>query len=328
MLEIHKNYQLGDLIFYKIPVVAEYFVKVNSSDEILEVFEFCYKNKIERIMPLGLGSNVLFSSERFKGLVFQIAITDIKNKTKNITLRSDGKLVVFGGVILDDIIKYSFKNGLIGLEWAGGLPGTVGAGLRGNVGAFGGEIKDVVVEADVVWWREDGGGYVKRQTLTNKEIRFAYRDSLVKQTKGVVINVTLQLNKTLSSSLLTKAKNKYYEHIAYRLKNHPLDYPNCGSVFKNIRDKKNVEIILNKWPDLKVNVEKKWYGKIPIGYIINRFNLTGFKSGGAQISLKHANFIINTGGAKARDILDLIARVKDKFLTEFGFEPEVEIEII
>lgn len=328
MLRIYKNYQLKNLLFYRIPVVADYFIKAENSDEILEVIEFCRRNKIDKIMPIGLGSNILFKEERYRGLVFQI-VANIRQKTlNNLLRRPDGRLIVFGGAVLDDIIKYAFENDLIGLEWAGGLPGTIGAGLRGNVGAFGGEIKDVVINADVIWRSKDSSRIFKRQTLTKQELKFKYRSSLIKQTKGVVISVTLQLNKAINSSSLKMARSKYYELIEYRQKNHPLEYPNCGSVFKNIKNKKKVEVILKKWPDIKVDVEKRWFGKIPTGYIIKRLNLAGCKSGGAQISIKHANFIINTGGASGMDILNLISRVKDKFLIEFGFEPEVEIEIV
>lgn len=328
MLFICKNYQLKDILFYKIPVIADYFVKTHSADQIIEVFEFCYKNKIEQILPLGLGSNILFKGQRFKGLVFQI-VSNNKENSRNIVRYGDNKFIVFGGVVLADFIKYAFQQGFIGLEWAGGLPGTIGAGVRGNVGAFGGEIKDIVISADIIWRNKNESNtfIIKQQTLPKEKLKFRYRDSLIKKTKGVVLSVVLELKKGNSISL-KKALREYNDHIKYRKIHHPLEYPNCGSVFKNITNKERIEVILKKWPDIKVEVENKWRGKIPIGYIINRFNLAGLKSGGARISKKHANFIINTGGAKAHDILDLIQRVKDKFLMEFGFEPEIEIEII
>ena len=124
------------------------------------------------------------------------------------------------------------------------------------------------------------------------------------------------------------AHEKYYENITYRQDKHPLDYPNCGSVFKNVSKKEEVERILESWTDIQSLVNDKWHGKVSMGYVIDRLGLKGLREGNAQISEKHQNFIVNLGGATASDVKKLITEVEEDMQESFGITPEIEIEIV
>jgi UDP-N-acetylmuramate dehydrogenase len=213
----------------------------------------------------------------------------------------------------------------VGLEWAGGLPGTVGAAVRGNVGAFGGEIKDTFIKAHCIRLHEDGS--FEELTLNREEIEFSYRSSRVKQENLIVVSAQFQLRDGTQEELL-KAHEQYFANITYRQEKHPLDYPNCGSVFKNISKKEEVERILESWGDIQNLVNEKWHGKISMGYVIDRLGLKGLREGNAQISEKHQNFIVNLGGAKAIDVKKIITQIEEEMQESFGFTPEVEIEIV
>ena len=226
---------------------------------------------------------------------------------------------------MDSLIQSQFENGLVGLEWAGGLPGTVGAAVRGNVGAFGGEIKDSFVKAHCIRLAENGD--YKELTLNHDEMEFFYRTSKVKTEKLIVISAQFQLREGSQEELLA-AHEKYFENITYRQDKHPLDYPNCGSVFKNISHPEEVARVIESWDDIKELVDGKWHGKVSMGYVINRFGFAGKQVGAAQISTKHQNFIVNKGGAKASHVKNIITEVEEEMQESFGFTPEVEIEIV
>jgi UDP-N-acetylmuramate dehydrogenase len=200
-----------------------------------------------------------------------------------------------------------------------------GSAVRGNVGAFGGEVKDVFVKAHCIRLQENGD--YEELTLTKDEMDFAYRSSKVKTEKLIVISAQFQLREGSPEELL-QAHETYFANVTYRQDKHPLDYPNCGSVFKNISKKEEVDRILESWDDIKDLVDEKWHGKVSMGYIIDRLGLKGLQIGNAQISEKHQNFIVNKGGAKASDVKAIIAEVEEEMQESFGFTPEVEIEIV
>ncbi|HEX2924207.1 MAG TPA: hypothetical protein VHS28_09290, partial [Chloroflexota bacterium] len=127
---------------------------------------------------------------------------------------------------------------------------------------------------------------------------------------------------------LESARQRYHANIDYRNQNHPMEYPTCGSVFKNIAGHEEVERIMAVWPDVRENVEGRWHGKVSMGYAIKRLGLSGYQIGGAQISTKHNNFIVNLGTARFSDVYGLIEKVKEDFSSTFGFAPEPEVEIV
>lgn len=311
---------LSEVLWYKIGGTAKYLITVQNREDINEALAFIKENKPKKVFICGQGSNLIFSDEYFDGVVIQI-VSPIQ---PDITV--DGETITaFGGTILDSLIVAAFTHHLTGLEWAGGLPGTVGAGVRGNVGAYGGEIKDTLLSAEVI---DYSGEEPLLKTLSNKDLQFVYRGSVVKSHKKmIVVSATFRLKKSTDEEVAA-AKDIYEKNKQHRRDRHPLEYPNCGSVFKNLREKDEVEKVLAVYPELKENVEKKWYGKVAVASLIEKLGLKGFQIGNAQVSEKHALFIINKGNAKAKDVRAIIQKIKDTFQKSFGFEPEVEVEIV
>ena len=236
-----------------------------------------------------------------------------------------GLVQAFAGEELDRVVNFGFDRGYVGLEWAGGLPGTVGAAVRGNVGAFGGELKEVLERAALL---EIGQAGAEPRDFDRSALRFSYRDSLVKQDRRlVVVSATFRLREG-GDAEVGEARRRYQSNIDYRHRNHPMEYPTCGSVFKNIEKRDEVERVLAVWPDVKEMVEGRWHGKVSMGYAINRLGLAGHQIGKAQISPKHNNFIVNLGGARFGDVHGIIETVKERFSGTFGFTPEAEVEIV
>lgn len=317
---VHENYNLSQLLWYRIGGTVKVLLECKSEEDVLEALDYVNKNNISKVFCIGIGSNLVFTDEFFDGAIIYLS----KPESPSFKVNED-KVSCFAGEILGDLILYSFNNQLTGLEWAGGLPGTVGAGVRGNVGAFGGEIKDSVVSVDVVTF-EDGN--VERKKLTNDELNFSYRTSTVKLTKNMIIlSAEFKLKKS-SPEEIQKARKVYDKNMQYRKDRHPLEYPNCGSVFKNISEKDEVQRILEVWPDVSERVMNDWYGKVSMGYIISRLGFAEYKVGNSQVSKKHNNFIINLGNAKAKDAKKIITDIQNKAKETFGFIPEVEVEIV
>ncbi len=318
-MQIYRDFDLSQILWYKIGGKAKYLLACSGEQDALDAVSFVKKNNISKIFVVGIGANLLFTDSYFDGVVIQM----IDPKGKDITLEKDNLIKSFAGETLDSVIQFGFSHHLTGLEWAGGLPGTVGAAVRGNVGAFSGEIKNSIVQVMAI-----DKETLKKKIYFRDELHFAYRHSLIKENKNLlIVSVTLQL-KNASPQELEQAKQTYLKNIAYREKNHPHDYPNSGSTFKNISGKENIEKILTVWPDIKEMVDGKWHGKIAMGYVNNRLGFSGFRIGNAEVSTKHANFINNLGGAKASDVKQIISTIQEIFQETFGFTPETEVEIV
>ena len=320
-MQIYNDFPLDKILWYKIGGKAKTFIQASNSEDLKEALEFIVNNEFSRIFICGLGSNLIFSDANFDGVVLQIVSTG----KPEVELLPDGRVKAFGGVVFDHVIQAALQNNLVGIGWAGGLPGTIGAGVRGNVGAFGGEIKDIVDEVEVI---ELEGSKLSVYSQKKEDLSFSYRHSLIKEKKNLFVsNVTLKLQKGTDKELESE-REAYITNIAYRKNHHPLEYPNCGSVFKNIKGEENVGKVLSVWPDIKESVETKWHGKVAMGYVIKRLGLSGKRVGNAQISEKHSNFIVNLGGAKAKDVFTIIHEIQEKAQETFGFTPEVEVEIV
>lgn len=319
-MKVYKNFPLAKILYYKIGGEARFLLKVQNKKDLLEALDFIKKNNITKILLIGMGSNLLVSDDGFDGAVIWFS----KANNSSLQLTADGLISAFSSVSLDDLIQFSFENNMIGLEWAGGLPSTVGGAIRGNVGAFGGEIKDCLYKAEVLDISEKT---LNIQEFKNADLEFSYRNSIIKKNKNLIV-VTGFLNlKAADQETVEKARNIYLSHIEYRRKNHPMEFPSCGSVFKNITGKE-VEKILSVWPDIKESVENTWHGKVSMGYVIRRLGFAGFKSGKAQVSEKHSNYIVNVQNATFKDVLIIIESIKGKFFATFGFYPEPEVEIV
>lgn len=319
-MQIQNEFDLSQVLWFRIGGKAKHFLQCESRDDILKALDFVEEHHPKRLFICGLGSNLIFTDEYFDGVVIQIGASP----RSQITFDGD-TVTVFAGEALDTLIQVSLHNKLTGLEWAGGLPGTVGAGIRGNVGAFGGEIKDCLISAEVLEFDDKNIDVLE---MKKDDFHFAYRNSIVKEHNNMIVtSATFQLTLADMPSMV-KAKSVYERNKEYRKEHHPLEYPNCGSVFKNIKKQEEVEKILAVWPDVRKLVEEKWHGKVSMGYINNRLGFSGYKIGNAQVSKKHANFINNLGGATAKDVLTIIKHIQDMASETFAIVPDVEVEIV
>ena len=319
---VYENVLLSTILWYQIGGIAKTVLDVSSKEDVYEALNYIRDNNFSKVFVLGLGSNLLFSDDMFDGVIIRF---QSQNDGQGVRLLENGIIEAFAGEFLDSLIQAQFELGLVGLEWAGGLPGTVGAAVRGNVGAFGGEIKDTFIKAHCIRLNSDNS--YEEITLNRDEMEFSYRSSKVKQEKLIVVSAQFQLRDGTPEELLA-AHEQYFANVTYRQDKHPLDYPNCGSVFKNISRPEEVSRILESWGDIKEMVDGKWHGKVSMGYVIDRLGFSGKQVGGAQISEKHQNFIVNKGGATSSDVKNIISEIEEEMQESFGFTPEVEIEIV
>lgn len=320
-MTIYENFQLSEILYYKIGGRAKYVIKIQNMDDVEEALDFVEKHDIKRILPVGLGANLLMTEDFFDGAILWFAHPD----EQLIETTPDGLVEAFAGHLLDDVIRFSFMNSFVGLEWAGGLPSSVGGSVRGNVGAFGFDIKRVIAKAEVLDIQD---GKRERKMLTNSELDFSYRSSIIKkQPHLIVLRAFFKLEK-VDEETVAAAQNVYFEKIAHRKKYNPIEYPSCGSTFKNITEKENVAKMLTVWPDIQEQVDTTWHGKVSMGYTIRRLGLAGATMGQGQISDKHSNYLINRGGAHFDDIYGLLQKVITTFQTTFGFSPEPEVQVI
>jgi UDP-N-acetylmuramate dehydrogenase len=306
---LQENIFLKDYTSYKIGGPARYFMEAGSVAEIKEALDFWRKENCPLII-LGGGNNILFADKGFSGLVLKTSLKSLE--TQGVEIRASS------GVKFSDVVDLAAENNLQGLEWAGGLPGTIGGAVFGNAGAFGGEMKDSVVEVKSIDIRNP------RVVITrnNGQCAFGYRTSVFKQIKNeIILEIVLRLEKGDKEEIMKLIK----EHIAYRINKQPLDYPSAGSVFKNIKLEDVPEKIRGEFQKV---VKTDPFPVVPVAYLLNEAGLKGSRSGGAMISEKHPNFIINTGGAFASDVLNLIELAKKTVREKFGIELQEEIQII
>lgn len=316
-----KNVPLSTLVYYKIGGNARFVLEAFSVDDIFEAVAFIQRNKIKKFLVVGLGANLLMPDEDYDGVILHLRSA----VTPDMHVTSDGLLTAFSGQTLDDLIQFSFAHHFIGLERLGGLPSTIGGAIRGNAGAFGVEMKDVVVKVSALKLTE---GSFKTVEMTNEECQFAYRDSIFKKTQDFIILKGFFHLEPVGKEAVRQAREEYHAKIQYRKKQHPVEYPSCGSVFKNIRGEDQVKKILTVWPDISEKVMTDWHGKVSMGYVIKRLGFSGTQSGGAKITEKHANYISNVDHARAADVKNIIGEISAKFSETFGFVPELEAEII
>jgi UDP-N-acetylmuramate dehydrogenase len=302
-----KNILLKNYTTFKIGGRARYFFEAKNKDEIVKAIRVAKIMKIPFFI-LGEGSNLLVSDKGFNGLV--IKIQNSKFKIKNSYLYADA------GVPFSTLVKETGKRGFSGLEWAGGLPGSLGGAIFGNAGAFGGETKDTII------WVEALDKNLRVRKFTKKQCQFTYRSSIFKKRGWVVLSAAMKLKKGDKKNIQTIANT----HIKQRKERGPLEYHNAGSIFKNC----DVRIVPNKVVEIFQDVIKRDpFPVIPTAAIIAKVpGLMGKKIGGAQVSTKHPNFIINIGNAKAADVIKLIKLVKQKVKNKFGIELEEEIRYI
>ncbi len=288
---------------YKIGGPARWFARIRQYQDLKEALEF-QKSHQAPFTVLGGGSNVLVSDEGFDGLVMKM-----EDKASEI---KGTKIVASAGAILAMIAHQAVEAGLTGMEWAFGIPGTLGGAVKGNAGAFGGSMADIVALVEAV---DPLTG--ERFHLTPKDLTYAYRSSIFFEKPWIVTHAILNLAQSDREScraLLTACLEK-------KKASQPLGAACAGSTFRNVAldaipDKSLIPVTLLERPT------------IPAGYFIEQVGLKNHIAGNAIISPKHANFIINLGGATARDVRELIALAARKVKHQFGVDLIEEIRYI
>ena len=293
---------------YKIGGPAKYFFVAKSKENLVAAVKTAKNLKLP-IFVLGGGSNLLISERGFDGLVIKIDISDM-NIQRN-------EAIVGAGASLTKLSYLLTENGLSGLEWAAGVPGTVGGAIYGNAQAFGVKISDAVKTVDAI-----DSKIFKINSYTKEQCKFSLKNSIFKKNKNLVIVSAVLEFKNVEKE---KIKIKIKEFLDYRKTNHPTNFPSAGSTFVNPEVKIKNKKLLEKFPELKDYNEK---GTIPSGYLIAKCGLAGKKIGNAKISEKHANFILNLGGAKSKDVLSLINLAKQKVKKTFGINLEEEVQFV
>ncbi len=308
IIGIKQNILMKDHTTFNIGGPAEYFLIVKTKKDLLNAIKKAEKYNI-KVFLIGGGSNLLVSDNGIKGLV-------IKNQIETpISLKRGNIVEAPTGAFLSKVVDFSIKKSLQGLEWAGGLPGTFGGAIRGNAGAFGREIKDSVFRVQAL-----DENYTL-QSLSNKQCNFSYRSSIFKEKNWIVLSARLKMAKGIKKDLESVAKSR----ITYRKERHPLEYPNAGSIFKNV----DFEKVPKEFQQLFLDkVKKDPFPIVPAAWFIIGAGLAGKTIRKAQFSKKHSNYIVNLGGARAKDVIELIELAKVQVKNKYNIDLEPEVQII
>ena len=268
---------------------ADALVFIKSEDQLLEIIKKLREKKIN-FVPVGNLTNIIVRDGGYRGVI--LLMTGMKKISYEYTPDAGYLISAQAGAALVKVVNMSVSNELTGLEFCAGIPGTVGGAVSMNAGAYGKEMKDVIRAISLL----DASGEIK--TMNKEEISFSYRKTLLPP-DTIILGAQFKLKKDERE----KIKKRISEILQWRQKKHPLEFPNAGSIFKN----------------LPMQIA---------GKLIEDMGMKGMNVGGAQISTKHANFIVNRGSAKAADVLELIALIQSKAEKEKGVKLETEVVII
>lgn len=307
--KIIRQRSLAELSTYKIGGPAEYFIAPESEEELRAAIDWAEAQGLP-VTVLGGGSNILVSDAGIKGLVLKPAHGGITQK--------DNRLIVGTNANVWDVSEYALREGLSGIEWAIGIPGSMGGAIRGNAGAHGGSFDQVVRRVTV--FDEPSRSFIDKSPA---DCGFAYRHSIFKEnTRQIIWEVELELAAGDRAAMETVMEG-YRE---YRRTSQPKE-PSAGCVFKNFLaadlEKVNPELVKIAASEGKVRG-----GKIGAGYLVQKLGLMGLAEGGARISEKHANFVINADGAKAADVAAIMTVVKEKVKGQYGVDMEEEVQFL
>lgn len=285
--KVKRNELLSQHTTMKIGGPADIFIEPSSLENIQKVMTFIKERQIPW-RAIGRGSNLLVSDKGIEGVVIKLG-SGLDHLSIN-----ESTITVGGGHSLVSLSTLISKKGLSGLEFASGIPGSVGGAVYMNAGAHGSDISKILTKAHILF--EDGA----IEWLSKDEMEFTYRTSVLqKKRPGIVLEAEFQLIKGDRTAIVSQMqKNK-----DYRKETQPWNFPCAGSIFRN------------PLPNYA-------------GKLIEDAGLKGFQIGGAKISEMHGNFIVNAGNATAKDVLDLIQYIKDKILNLYGIKIETEVEII
>lgn len=268
---------------FRVGGTADFFVEIGSPEELLDIINYLTETDRSYFI-LGNGSNLLVGDKGYEGVILHLGerFNDIKVEGNTITAQA--------GALLSTVAKTAAKNGLSGMEFAAGIPGTIGGAVVMNAGAYEGEMKQIITKVTVMT-RE---GEILE--LDNETMEFGYRTSIIKNRPFVVVSAVISLIKGDMDSI----QSKMDDFNKRRRSKQPLEYPSAGSTFKR---------------------PEGYYA----GKLIMDAGLRGYRIGGAQVSEKHCGFIINVGNATAADISELMDEVVEKVEEQFSVTLEPEI---
>lgn len=271
---------------FRVGGAADYFIQPQTVQELRSVLQILHSHEVP-VLVIGNGSNLLVRDKGIRGAVVQIA-----HRMANINV-SGNILQAQGGALLSSVAATAAEHGLTGLEFAAGIPGSLGGAVVMNAGAYGGEMKDVLLSVEVL--TKD----LEMKTIPAAELDLGYRYSNIPERGYIVLGATL----ALKQGNATEIRSRMADLAEQRRAKQPLQYPSAGSTFKR--------------------PEGYFAGKL-----IEDAGLKGKTIGGAQVSEKHSGFLINIGGATAQDILDLIAFCQKEVKAQFGVTLETEVKIV
>ena len=284
-VEYLKDEMLSKHTTYKVGGPCKYMVFPKNVDELIKVCKLIKEKKID-YKVLGNGSNVVFSSKEYNGVIINLSKLNEYKLERTVLYASSGCSVPM-------LALYTVNNGLEGMEFATGFPASVGGAICMNAGCYGSSMSEITKE--VTYLDEN----LDVKTVSNKECHFTYRNSIFKNSKKIVLSATFKLRK----GNLEELKKIVNERMQKRIASQPLEKPSAGSVFKN--------------------PEGNYAGKL-----IEDAGLKGKQVGGAKISEKHANFIINEKNATGEDIKKLVSLIKEEIEDRYNIKLETEQEFI
>lgn len=271
---------------FKIGGPAKLAVFPKNENEISDVIKKCKEENV-RYMVVGNGSNLLVADEGIDAVVILLG-----KEFGEVKLIDDTTIFAEAGALLMKVCRFALENGLSGLEFAYGIPGSCGGGAFMNAGAYGGELGDVMFRCDHI--DKDGN----KGSLEGDDLKLAYRHSAYYENGCVITGAYFKMQKADKEEI----KAKMADYMSRRRDKQPLEYPSAGSTFK--RPEGNFA-----------------------GALIEQCGLKGTSVGGAEISTKHAGFVINKGGATCKDVLDLCKKVADTVKAEKGIDLEMEVRV-
>ncbi|HUD20556.1 MAG TPA: UDP-N-acetylmuramate dehydrogenase [Candidatus Saccharimonadales bacterium] len=308
MPDIKENISLAELTTFQAGGMARYFAEVSSEAEALAAMDFARTHQLP-IFILAGGSNLIVSTKGFPGLVIKPSFTEL--------VIEEEKVRAGASVTMKELVDQTIAANLAGLEWAGGLPGSFGGAIRGNAGCFGAEMKDIVSTVTSLDLHRG-----KKITRENSQCQFVYRGSIFKQTKNeLILSATMTLTHGDGGELRKIADS----HIGYRQEKHPMEHPSAGSIFKNVPVEKITKDVLAHFQSV---VKTDPFPVVPAAAIIAEADVKRLKIGGAALSDKHTNYIVNLGGATGEDIVAVIEAIKTAVKNKFRISLEVEPELV
>lgn len=284
---ILENESMAKHISFRVGGCADYYVNCTDRKELSSLLSFLTEEGVPHML-IGNGSNLLFRDSGYRGVIIHL-----EGEFQDCEVQGD-TVIAGSGKLLSSVSSLAAKSGLAGMEFASGIPGSIGGAIYMNAGAYGGEMKDIVTR---VWLMSPDG---KEETVcTGAEMEFAYRNSCLQRTGEIVTKVELKLQPEDAEAIQARIA----ELTEKRVQKQPVNFPSAGSTFKRPAE----------------------------GYaaaLIQESGLKGVSVGGAEVSEKHSGFIINKGGATATDVLQLMELVEKKVYEDSGIHLEPEVRII